>query len=833
MPDRDASLRMIAFFGGATIQVGSAPVRSRATHRHPLALLALLVANGGRPLTRDKLIAYLWPERDAESARNLLKVNVHELRKELGDAAIRTTGDQLSADVAVIACDVRDFLAAVDRGDDYATAHLYTGPFLDGFFLKDAVEFERWADAERSRLGDLYASAVERLANAAEREGDRDAALRWRRAHALHEPYRPDVAERLVNALAASGNAEAAVQFAASFAERRLADLGIGDDDRMVTQARQLASAYLPPVRSVTPHEPMSDLISTSHAAPAALPPARAATRRWFAGAAAIAVVAASIAGLGLARARASATLAPSADRSAIESMARAAGEPDERIAGLTDRPLPAVRDYIAGEVAYRAARYASAESLYARALTADSTFGVAGLGLSLANSWTGINEHYGIGRDAAMRYQAAMSQRDRDFAKAFFGPDPALGAPRPAPVYLTAWEDVVEKWPNWTEAWYQLGDRYYHFGGLSGLADANDRARNAFRRALSQDSTFAAPLHHLIELYAARGETDALRAAGARYFAANPSVNRDRSAIGWEMAMALHDSVWLRRLRANFEAMSREDLTRIGWVTDANGWPRADAMRAAGIAVRGSTVTSDRASSLISLFTLAANGGQPAEARRATAGLGAIFPDAPASALWNLYDGLFGDGDTRLAAAAAGKLASFAQSPVSGDHVRRDQHHQAACLVGYWRALRGDVAGAQTAVERVEADLRHEDNGFARRNAQVCLAMLTATIAERAHSANGAALVAQLDTVLLSARVPPHVILEAATIASARLHAALGDSAAALVAARRREHLTGDPVFLSTELREEAMYARATGDGAGAGQALAHLAALRRPPRD
>jgi DNA-binding SARP family transcriptional activator len=839
---RAPGTRLITFLGGATILADGTPVRGRATHRHPLALLALLVVNGGKPMTRDKLTALLWPERDTDGARNLLKVNVHELRKELGEGAIRSAGDSLNADGTALKCDVLDFLHALARGDDRVAAELYSGPFLDGLFLKDAVEFERWVDAERTRLGDLYAAALERLADAAERDGDRDTALRWRRAHAVHEPYRPDVARRLIRALAAAGNAEGALQFAASFAERRFADLGIEDDQHLVTEARQLASMGTPPA-------PLSAIPAPAKTAKAPISPvlpvrvdARPApvARRWLVAGAVVAALA-SVAAIALATTRGHtlvdrATIAKNrdsgprtADEIAIERLARAAGEPDERIGGLTQRPRAAVLDYIAGDRAYRAARYATAESLYARALSADSTFGVAGLGLALANSWTGINEHYGLGRDAALKYQQTMSARDRAFALAFFGPDPATGAPRPAPVYLTAWEDVVEKWPDWTEAWYQLGDRFYHFGGLSGLADASERARTAFRRALSQDSTFAAPLHHLIEIYAARHETAALRATGARYFAANPSVDRNRSAIGWEMAMALGDSAWLRRVRGNFDVMPREDLTRIGWVTDANGWPRADARRAAEGAERRATVTSDREKSLISRFTLSLNEGQPAAARRAAAELGGIFPDAPMEALWNLYAALFGDGDSVLAASAAARLAPFAQSPIAGDHVRRDQHHQAACLLGYWSALRGDVAAAQSVASRVRSDLKTEDNGFARRNAEVCLAMLDATVAQRTRASDARVLVARLDTVLLSERVPPHVILETGTIVAGRLHAALGDTAAALVAARRREHLTGDPLFLSTELRDEAVYARATGDSAGAVRATAHLAALRK----
>ncbi|HVX41735.1 MAG TPA: BTAD domain-containing putative transcriptional regulator [Gemmatimonadaceae bacterium] len=931
--------RRIVFLGGAAIEADGAPVRGRAAHRHPLAILALLVANGGRSVTRDKLIALLWPERDADAGRNLLKVNLHELRKQLGEAAIRSAGDQLSADVGEISCDVTDFLASLAAGDDRAAVERYAGPFLDGFFLKEAAEFERWVESERARLAGLYASALERLATAAEEAGDRAAAVRWRRAAAEHDPYHPDAATRLVRALATSGDRAGAIRFADAFAQRRRDELGIEDEQGITTLARTLTSAYTPsavvpagesrrpvedvgdapaprtrdvrawgwgvgvvaiaiaasvwmrgrgdvgangaaspeavaimPFRVVGADTTMRDAEATLLAArftggagPEAIdagrvfgafrrasrdgPPSLAAEQqiaksldatRLLSGeivaardsivvsARLYAVATGAVVASARADARSGTSLATIADRLAIQLLARAGGEPEDRLAGLLERPFCAVRTYLAAQVAYKSARYAAAESLYARALGEDSTFGAAGLGLAMANSWTVINEHYGIGRDAALHHLAGMSERDRAFANAFFGPDPALGAPQPAPVYLTRWEDLVEKYPDWTEAWYQLGDRYYHDGGLSGLADAGDRAREAFRRALSQDPRFAAPLHHLVELYAARGERADLRAAGDRYFAANPSVRRDRSAIGWEIAMAEGDSAALKSIRANFDSMPPEELSRIAWVTDDNGWPRGDAERAAGLVDRRAGTASEHESALILEFTLAMNAGREREARVAAAALGAQFPDRPVGALWDLYGALFGDGDTALARDAAGRLESFAAEPVTGDHVRRDQQYLAQCMVGYWNANRGSLAPARAALQRLASELPREKNNFAGRNGRVCQATLAATLAERSGASDAKQLVARLDTILLENRVPPHVILEAGTIASARLHAALGDTSAALVAARRREHLTGPPIFLSTELREEAMYARAMGDTAGAARALRHLEALR-----
>ncbi len=799
--------RAIHFLGGASILIDGQAASGRATHRHRIALLALLIAHEGHAVTRDKLIALLWPEKDTDGGRNLLKVAVHELRKEFGDPAIRTTGDQLSANLTALDSDIGAFLAALARNDDRGAAALYTGPFLDGFHLKDAEEFGHWVDGERSRLAAAYASALERLARAAEQRGDADDAFVWYRAATAHDPYRLDAAERLVRELVRGGGTAAAIQFAESFARRRHDDLGIDDDGALMAIARSGTSGKRTPPAGV-PSDPGGPPRAEEESGPHgfgtqpawAFARTRTAPRRrarwpWITGA----VLVAALILAALTRVQ---SLADAADRMAIRFLAFKAHEPSDRREGFGARPLPAVRAYLEGEVAYRSSRYADAERAYARALDADSTFAIAGMQLALANSWTTINENYGRGRDAALKYQSSLSPRDRAFFKAYFGPDPALGPAKPAPEYLAAWEDVVEKWPDWAEAWYQLGDRYYHYGSLSGLADPLDRARGAFRRALAEDSTLAAPLHHLVEIYAARGETAELRKTAEHYFAMNPAVDRNASAIGWETAIATGDSAWAKTVRANFTRMSREDLTRIAWVTMENGWPRADAMQAESLLVKQSTTTSEREKALILAWGEGLNDGRPADARTAATALGAIFPDHPVGALWELFASAFGGADTTRAADATARLAAFVSGAPPIDHVARDQHHLSLCLTGYWRAEHGDTPAAAVLLRRLTDDARTDDNNFSLRNARVCGAMLAASIAVRAHSADASRRVAQLDTILLSERVPPHVILAAATLASALLHIALGETNAALTAARRREHLTGDPLLLSEQRR-------------------------------
>ncbi len=169
----------------------------------------------GQRLSRDKLIAYLWPERDGDSGRNLLKVGTYVLRSGLGDDVLISEGDDLRLNRELITTDVGEFEAAIERSDFERATSLYRGPFLDGFFLSEAPEFERWTDRERDRLAAGYRSALESLAEAADRAGDFAGAADWWRTRAAHDPYDSRVALRLMQSLEAAGNRASALQHAA------------------------------------------------------------------------------------------------------------------------------------------------------------------------------------------------------------------------------------------------------------------------------------------------------------------------------------------------------------------------------------------------------------------------------------------------------------------------------------------------------------------------------------------------------------------------------------------------------------------------------------------
>ena len=205
-----APIYRLETFGKLTLSGPTAGKLSQQRRR--LALLALLAAAGDRGISRDQLLAYLWPEKASATGRHSLEQLIYPMRQALG--YIFSGVNPVQLDAARITSDVSEFDHAVERGDWAAAVALYGGPFLQGFYVEDAPEFERWTETERARLAQRYAESLDRLAAQAESVGDRAAAVQWRRRLAEADPVSSRHALGLMRALVASGDRTAALQHA-------------------------------------------------------------------------------------------------------------------------------------------------------------------------------------------------------------------------------------------------------------------------------------------------------------------------------------------------------------------------------------------------------------------------------------------------------------------------------------------------------------------------------------------------------------------------------------------------------------------------------------------
>jgi TolB-like protein/DNA-binding SARP family transcriptional activator/Flp pilus assembly protein TadD len=291
----------LRLFGTPSLKSVDSTVSGRATQRHRLALLALLALAPGRRVSRDKLIAYLWPDRDTESARNLLRVAAYVVRNLLGENALVSEGDDLRLSAELIETDVAEFDVALERRDYARAVALYKGPFLDGFFLSDAPEFEEWSERERERLRNGFRSALESLAQAAETARDYEKAVEWWRLRAAQDPYDSRVAQRLIECLEASGNRAGALQ-QASVHERLLQlEFNIALPSALTALVERLRSE---PALERPPRKPSAQVTIPTESPPVIAVAARPARRKWAAASALVVLLAGSAAFL-IARPRA------------------------------------------------------------------------------------------------------------------------------------------------------------------------------------------------------------------------------------------------------------------------------------------------------------------------------------------------------------------------------------------------------------------------------------------------------------------------------------------------------------------------------------------------
>ncbi|HUG39143.1 MAG TPA: BTAD domain-containing putative transcriptional regulator [Longimicrobiales bacterium] len=263
------SLLYLRLLGGLVLEEEGAPLTGRAAQKRRLALLALLAGAPGRSVNRNRITGVLWPDKDDEQARHLLSVAAYEIRKEVGEDAIVSRGEDLVLDPLVVGTDLDDFESALEREDYDAAIALYRGPFLDGFFVTGSSEFDHWTDGERNRYDRLYRNALTARAEALEARGDLVAATdAWRKA-ANADRFDSRIALRLLRALDAAGNRAGALQFARIHEMLLKAEFGTEPDPAFTAAVEE--------VRNRTEPAPQPAPRPAPQAAPASPPPAATA----------------------------------------------------------------------------------------------------------------------------------------------------------------------------------------------------------------------------------------------------------------------------------------------------------------------------------------------------------------------------------------------------------------------------------------------------------------------------------------------------------------------------------------------------------------------------
>lgn len=435
-------------------------------------------------------------------------------------------------------------------------------------------------------------------------------------------------------------------------------------------------------------------------------------------------------------------------DRMVTKLLSRQAGEA-HRVEALLSESLPAVRAYLDGVRLYRIGEQDSAATHLNAALKEDSTFALAGLYLALARSWSGYGPDFQRGRRLAWQYRERLPQRDRDHLEAWLGAGfPAL--PQSAHEQIRAFEQLTARYPDMVDAWYQLGDRYYHIGAAADVENHIQKALQAWSHALEFDSTYAPAFEHLPVIHAETGDTAQLRRAANVIFGKLVPHERLTSNSGYITALGLKDQAWLKEWRANLKNISpREARLAIGNIMfGALPQDDLDALLEHRLsqanATQRQTLATDAANFLLG-FGRVESANRWREMLRESDELGYYGWQVFAPMMWP-------DADTLRARAALAKLGTL--QPVLAQEDTSADAHIGLCIREQWRARVGEVSTIRQSIRKINAYLDAHPNTRPWLGTCPYTLEISRAIGARAPAAELRAAVQRADSALLHAPI-------------------------------------------------------------------------------
>jgi len=241
-----ASLAMF-LLGPPRLERDGAPLQFDT--RKILALAAYVAMAG--PVSRDALMALLWPELEPSRAQGVLRRNLSLLKKALAGEWLLIDRQEVAADPAAdFSLDVARFRRLVGPGGRHGhpagetcpqclaeleeAAALYRGDFLEGFTLRDSVAFDDWQFFEAEALRQELAAALDRLAGGYLALGNPQAALPHARRRLALDPLHEPAHRRLMALYAQMGQRSAALRQYRECARILDEELGLAPDAETV-----------------------------------------------------------------------------------------------------------------------------------------------------------------------------------------------------------------------------------------------------------------------------------------------------------------------------------------------------------------------------------------------------------------------------------------------------------------------------------------------------------------------------------------------------------------------------------------------------------------------
>jgi DNA-binding SARP family transcriptional activator/Tfp pilus assembly protein PilF len=226
------------------------------------ALIYYLASQEGKS-TREKLLAFFWPDHERSAAQAILRTMIYDLHKNLGEAF--QADDQIIALSPETFIDVVDFSTVLNSPTPglrnlTETLDLYTGNFLEGFSLPDSPQFDDWATSERERYQLMAMNGFIDLSHRHEAMRDYHVALEFARRALTFNPFQEELQRDVMRLLYLNGDRAGVIQQYESL--RKLLDEEMGilpmPETRALYDSIINETFVLPPIQPLSQDFPAS-----------------------------------------------------------------------------------------------------------------------------------------------------------------------------------------------------------------------------------------------------------------------------------------------------------------------------------------------------------------------------------------------------------------------------------------------------------------------------------------------------------------------------------------------------------------------------------------------
>ena len=383
--------------------------------------------------------------------------------------------------------------------------------------------------------------------------------------------------------------------------------------------------------------------------------------------------------------------------------MTQTSGEAAARLTTLTTTSLPALRAYLDGQSRLRRGDALNAAKDFDRAVKADSTFALAGLGLRMATSWYGDQELGNRGLQLALKEKARLSLRDQALLTALAGPRyPDVSTNTEL---LNAREQYLAYASDNAEAWYLMADHIFHSGAALGYPDWEERALAGFKKAMELDSLYLPGYSHALPLAPSLGDTEFMNHV-LRLRTRADTGTFWRKQHDWYMAARAGDDAGAAKA-LQVDTRIREGLLQ-GVIRhmqfDGTGAPYARS--AIEELVRTSATEALRRGRARYAHDVMMNLGRPEDARRYLAMSKDSANDLNVKIIV-VRDAILGEGDQASAMESAAYLTKLEAGPEPTDSAGLQIRRALTRVMEPWRIMRGDTSQSRRSIARLRTIAR------------------------------------------------------------------------------------------------------------------------------